>query len=78
MALWRTRALTPDQKAQIAEEQQYKDEKPVLPEDTGSYLIVEDVNMSKVYSSDLPMNVSTLLSILFSIHEIPCVYFCSF
>ncbi|XP_019185031.1 PREDICTED: C2 and GRAM domain-containing protein At5g50170 [Ipomoea nil] len=61
MALWKTRACIPDQKAQIAEEQQYKDENNVLPEETGSYLIVEDVSMSKVYSVDLPMNHKSLM-----------------
>lgn len=58
MALWRTRTLDPDQKARIAEEQLHDDGKPFLVEDTGSYLGVEDVNMTKVYTVELPMNVS--------------------
>ncbi|KAK4489023.1 hypothetical protein RD792_004815 [Penstemon davidsonii] len=63
MALWRTRTLEPDQKAQIAEEQLNDDEKPFLPEDTGSYLVVEDVKMTKVYSVELPMNLKSLMKI---------------
>ncbi|KAI7984802.1 C2 and GRAM domain-containing protein [Camellia lanceoleosa] len=55
MALWRTRTLTPDQKAQIAEEQQEYDGKSLLLEDTGSCLVVEDEKMSKVYSVELPV-----------------------
>lgn len=58
MALWRTRALPPDQKEQIVEEQLEKDEKLAMSEDTSSYLVVEDVQMSKVYSAELPVNVS--------------------
>lgn len=59
MALWRTRTLEPDQKARIAEEQLNDDGKPLLLEDTGSYLVVEDVKMTKVYTEELPMNVRT-------------------
>lgn len=59
MALWRTRTLEPDQKARIAEEQLNDDGKPFLLEDTGSYLVVEDVKMTKVYTEELPMNVRT-------------------
>ena len=58
MALWRTRTLTPDQKARIAEEQQEEDGKSTCLEDTGSCLVVEDAKMSKVYSVELPMKVS--------------------
>lgn len=58
MALWRTRALPPEQKEQIVEEQLEKDEKLALSEDAASYLVVEDVKMSKVYSAELPVNVS--------------------
>ncbi|XP_055828101.1 C2 and GRAM domain-containing protein At5g50170 [Solanum dulcamara] len=61
MALWRTRALPPDQKEQIVEEQLEKDEKPALSEDTASYLVVEDVQMCKVYSAELPVNVKSLM-----------------
>ncbi|KAK4438558.1 C2 and GRAM domain-containing protein [Sesamum alatum] len=61
MALWRTRTLEPDQKDQIAEEQLDDDGKPCLLEDTGSYLVVEDVKMTKVYTMELPMNLKSLM-----------------
>ncbi|CAH2075698.1 unnamed protein product [Thlaspi arvense] len=49
-ALWRTRRLTPEQKAKIAEEQQQEDGKSILLEDSGSCLVVADANMSKFES----------------------------
>lgn len=58
MALWRTRKLPPDQKEEIVKEQLEKDEKLALTEDAASYLVVEDVQMSKIYSADLPVHVS--------------------
>ncbi|KAK4394820.1 C2 and GRAM domain-containing protein [Sesamum angolense] len=61
MALWRTRTLEPDQKAQIAEEQLDDDGKPCLIEETGSYLVVKDVKMTKVYTMELPMNLKSLM-----------------
>lgn len=61
MALWRTRTLEPDQKARIAEEQLNDDERPFLLEDAGSYLVVEDVKMTKVYTEELPMNPKSLM-----------------
>lgn len=57
MALWKTRTLSPEQKAEIAEEQQEQDGKSTVPdEDFAS--IVEDVKMSKIYSAEIPVNVS--------------------
>ncbi|XP_058189873.1 C2 and GRAM domain-containing protein At5g50170 isoform X4 [Rhododendron vialii] len=61
MALWRTRTLTPDQKAQIAEEQQEEDGKSVLLEDNGSCLVIEDANMSRVYSVELAVDMKSLM-----------------
>ncbi|XP_057514928.1 C2 and GRAM domain-containing protein At5g50170-like isoform X2 [Actinidia eriantha] len=61
MALWRTRTLTPDQKARIAEEQQEEDGKSICLEDTGSCLVVEDAKMSKVYSVELPMKMKSVM-----------------
>ncbi|GFQ07303.1 c2 and gram domain-containing protein at1g03370 [Phtheirospermum japonicum] len=58
MALWRARTLGPDQKAEIADKQVVDDEKPVLIEDTGFYLVVEDAKMTKVYTVELPLNIS--------------------
>ncbi|XP_031261427.1 C2 and GRAM domain-containing protein At5g50170 isoform X1 [Pistacia vera] len=59
MALWRTRTLTPDQKAQIAEEQQ--DGEVSMLEDAGSLLDVEDAKMSRVCFAELPMNIKALM-----------------
>ncbi|KAK6123570.1 hypothetical protein DH2020_042691 [Rehmannia glutinosa] len=61
MALWRTRTLEPDQKAEIAEDQLDDDDKPFLLEDTGSYLVVEDAKMTKVYTVELPVNLKSLM-----------------
>lgn len=58
MALWRARTLESNQKARIAEHLD-DDVKPFLPEGTGSYLVAKDIKMTKVYSAELPMNVST-------------------
>ncbi|KAK1565537.1 hypothetical protein Q3G72_029097 [Acer saccharum] len=60
MALWRTRTLTPDQKAQITEEQQDQEETSVL-EDTGSILHVEDSKMSRVYATELPISIDLVM-----------------
>ena len=72
MALWKARALSPEQKVQIVEEEsetknlqvsQETDEdsesKSLHAEETGSFLGVEDVSMSLLYSSVLSIPVST-------------------
>lgn len=92
MALWRARALTPEQKVQIADEEseantaveeealaktliatdeeieaknqvvdEESDAKSLRTEESGSFLGIEDVNMSLVYSSMLSLPVSTFL-----------------
>lgn len=58
MALWRTRTLTPEQKAQIAEEQEDQEEKSIMVEENEIILDAEDAKMSKVYGAELPINVS--------------------
>ncbi|XP_044486816.1 C2 and GRAM domain-containing protein At5g50170 isoform X2 [Mangifera indica] len=55
MALWRARTLTPDQKAQIAEEQQ--DGEVSMLQDAGSVLYDEDAKMSRVCVAELPINM---------------------
>lgn len=96
MALWKARALTPEQKVQIADEEleannageeealaknlqgtdeeleaksQAVDEeseaKSLRTEESGSFLGVEDVNMSLVYSSILSLPVSTFSTIFY-------------
>lgn len=64
MGLWRTRTLTPDQKAQITEEPQEQDGVHVPMEDTVYLLDVEDDKMSKVYSAQLPLSVCYKFSAL--------------
>ncbi|KAL3642319.1 hypothetical protein CASFOL_013134 [Castilleja foliolosa] len=61
IALWRTRTLEPDQKAEIADEQVDGDDKPLSIEDTGSYLVVEDAKMTKVHTIELPLNPKSLM-----------------
>lgn len=63
MGLWRTRTLTPDQKAQITEEPQEQDGVHVPMEDTVYLLDVEDDKMSKVYSAQLPLSITSLMEI---------------
>ncbi|KAF5820957.1 putative C2 domain, GRAM domain, PH-like domain superfamily, VASt domain, C2 domain superfamily [Helianthus annuus] len=64
MALWRARALSPEQKAEIAEEESDDKNQQILEDDdpenrslqseeSGSFLGLEDVSMSVVYSSVL-------------------------
>ncbi|CAI9112733.1 OLC1v1013221C3 [Oldenlandia corymbosa var. corymbosa] len=60
-ALWRTRTLTPNQREKIAKEQEDRDDKPTLLEDTGSPLIVQEANMSKVLSVEVPLNIRLLM-----------------
>lgn len=57
MALWRTRTLTPEQKAQIAEEQEDQEENFVMLDNSGIQE-VEDAKMSKLYSAEFPVSVS--------------------
>ncbi|RVX18655.1 C2 and GRAM domain-containing protein [Vitis vinifera] len=61
MALWRTRTLTPEQKAQIADEQQDEDGSSLLLKDPGSVFNVEEAKMSKVYSAELPIDIKSLM-----------------
>ncbi|XVF08418.1 hypothetical protein REPUB_Repub07fG0002000 [Reevesia pubescens] len=63
MALWRTRTLTPNQKAEIAEEQQDLEERPITLEEVGSILDVEDAKMSKIYTAELPISITSLMEI---------------
>lgn len=68
MALWKARSLSPEQKALLAEE---SDAGSIGSEESESFLDMEDVKMSEVYSSSLPMSVS--LAILSGqIFEVTC------
>ncbi|KAF9590232.1 hypothetical protein IFM89_032010 [Coptis chinensis] len=62
MALWRSRNMNPEQKEQLAENEQDQDEKYVENEDSGPFLGVEDAaHMSKVFSAELPVNIELLM-----------------
>lgn len=57
MSMWRTRTLTPEQKAQMAEEQEDQ-ESFVMLDSSGPIQDLEDAKMSRVYSAELPFSVS--------------------
>ncbi|KAL5224800.1 hypothetical protein ABZP36_011439 [Zizania latifolia] len=59
MALWKVRFMTPEQKVQLVEE---GSETEYLQND-GSFLGIEDVKLTEVFSSTKPFDVSTLLDI---------------
>ncbi|XP_050376095.1 C2 and GRAM domain-containing protein At5g50170 [Argentina anserina] len=64
VGLWRTRALSPDRKAQIAEDQDdYEERLKTLEDsqDTESILDLGDTKMSKVYTAQLPVNTDYLM-----------------
>lgn len=57
MALWKARSLSPEQKVQIVEEES---EVKIQNEESGSFLGLDDVSMSEVYSSAHSVPVSSL------------------
>ncbi|KAK4744017.1 hypothetical protein SAY87_010329 [Trapa incisa] len=61
MALWRARALTPEQKAQIVEEE--SEVRNLHSEESGSLLDLEDVSLSEVYSSVIPVPIGFLMEV---------------
>uniref|UniRef100_A0A5B7ALW6 C2 and GRAM domain-containing protein n=1 Tax=Davidia involucrata TaxID=16924 RepID=A0A5B7ALW6_DAVIN len=79
MALWKTRALTPEQKVQIVEEEseakslqlveEEYEAKSLQTEESGSYLGLEDVSMSLVYSSVLSVPTNFFME-LFNGNEV--------
>lgn len=58
MALWKARSLSPEQKVQIVEEE--SEAKILQAEESGSFLGLDDVSMSEVYSCTPPVPVSYL------------------
>ncbi|XP_062088055.1 C2 and GRAM domain-containing protein At1g03370 [Humulus lupulus] len=56
MALWKARSLSPEQKVQIVEEE--SEAKSLQSEESGSFLGLDDVSMSEVYSSVLSVPTS--------------------
>lgn len=55
MALWKARSLTPEEKIQLVEEE--SETKDLQNEEGGSFLGIEDVKMSEVFSSTIPFDV---------------------
>lgn len=55
MALWKARSLSPEQKVQMVEEE--SENKSLANEESGSFLGLDDVSMSEVYSCVLPIPV---------------------
>lgn len=66
MALWKARSLSPEQKVRIVEEE--SETKSIQTEDSGSFLGLDDVSMSEVYSSALSVPVSCLSSLFVVMH----------
>lgn len=58
MALWKARSLSPEQKVQIVEEE--SETKSLQTDESGSFLGLDDVSMSEVYSCVLSVPVSYL------------------
>lgn len=57
MALWKARSLSPEQKVQIVEEE--SEVKSLQTEESGSFLGLDDVSTSEVYSSAHSVPVSS-------------------
>ncbi|KAL4367873.1 hypothetical protein GQ457_05G031380 [Hibiscus cannabinus] len=61
MALWKARALSPEQKVQIVEEE--SESKGLQSDESGSFLVLEDVSMSEVYSCALPIPIGSVMAL---------------
>ncbi|XVF26243.1 hypothetical protein REPUB_Repub13aG0282200 [Reevesia pubescens] len=61
MALWKARSLSPEQKVQIVEEE--SESKSLQTEESGSFLGLEDVSMSEVYSGTLSVPTSFFMEL---------------
>ncbi|KAJ3694744.1 hypothetical protein LUZ60_000121 [Juncus effusus] len=61
MALWKARALSPEQKMQLVEEE--SETKSVQSEDSGSFIGLDEVKMTEVFSSSIPLNISSLMEL---------------
>ncbi|PKA60318.1 C2 and GRAM domain-containing protein [Apostasia shenzhenica] len=59
MALWKARSLSPEQKVRIVEEE--SEERGLQSEESGSFLGIEDAKMSEVFSSILPLPLSSVM-----------------
>lgn len=63
MALWKTRTLSVDQRAHIAEEESDVSDPFLLPGDVAVVSDAEPLKMSKVYACDLPGDVELVMKI---------------
>ncbi|KAG4946042.1 hypothetical protein AAZX31_15G116500 [Glycine max] len=61
MALWKVRSLSPEQKVEFVEEQ--SDSKSLISDESGSFLGLDDVSMSEIYSCSLLIPASYLMEI---------------
>ncbi|CAL0334535.1 unnamed protein product [Lupinus luteus] len=62
MALWKARSLSPEQKAQLVEEDS-DESKSLITDDSGSFLGLDDVSMSEIYSYTLPIPANFFMEI---------------
>ncbi|MCH90003.1 C2 and GRAM domain plant-like protein, partial [Trifolium medium] len=69
MALWKARSLSIEQKVQLVEDD--PDNESVTSEESGSFLVSDDISMSEVHSCALPVPVSFFME-LFSGGELDC------
>jgi len=72
LALWRSRSLSPEQKVQLVEEE--SDTKSLNNEDSGSFIGMDDVMMSEVFSCSLPLNVSSYIRSCLWIEHLQVLY----
>ncbi|OIW13880.1 hypothetical protein TanjilG_31769 [Lupinus angustifolius] len=62
MALWKARSLSPEQKVQLVEEDS-DESKSLITDDSGSFLGLDDVSMSEIYSYTLPIPANFFMEI---------------
>lgn len=60
-ALWKARSLSIEQKMQIVEED--SEAKTLQSEESGSFLGIEDANMSEIFNSTIPVSINSLMEI---------------
>ena len=75
MALWKARSLSPEQKVKIVEESEAKS---LQSEESGSFLGLDDVTLSEVYSAVLSVPVSSLSLSLVMFRKLSDSWFCLF
>ncbi|WCJ36127.1 C2 calcium/lipid-binding and GRAM domain containing protein [Euphorbia peplus] len=64
IALWRTRTLTPEQRAEIADEhEQDQEENSPMLEDSRYVVDVEEAKLAKIYSAELPISIKSLMEL---------------